>query len=337
MIRIKWIDLCRFLSIFIISVLFLSGCGEKYSAPYSSSILSSEIAGRGFLAELKADSFASDLCIPGSDIPVEGLELSSNLESIFLVDLKNKEVLASVGALKNVHPASTTKLMTALLALENCSMDEVLVLGDEVTGFSYDAMVLPGKEGDKMTMDQALHFLLMYSANDIANSIAVHIGGSISGFCDMMNQRALELGATNTHFSNPHGLDADDHMTTPYDLYLILNECVKYEKFTEIVSSPEYTNVYTDARGNNVEKTVRSTDLFIRNDKDVAPPSGITVIGGKTGTTGQAGHCLIVLCKDSSGNSYISCVMGTPDNDVLYDHQNQVMSLILNPQNEQNP
>lgn len=320
----------KLFSVFLISVMLLCGCGSDFASPYKGSVLASEMAGRGFLADLKADSFASDLCVVTGDVPVPGLEMANSVESVLLVDISNAEVMASVGATRQIHPASTTKLMTALLALENCSMDEKLTLGSEVTGFAYDETVLPGKVGDTMTMDQALHFMLMYSANDIANSIAVHVGGNISHFCEMMNERAYELGATNTHFSNPHGLDADDHMTTAYDLYLILSECVKYEKFVEIVSSSEYQTVYKDANGKDVNKTVRSTDLFIRTDKDVNAPAGITVIGGKTGTTGGAGHCLIVLCKDSSGKAYISCVMGTPDTDTLYAHQKELMSLILN-------
>ena len=313
-------------------VLLLTGCGENISSSYASSVLASEIAGRGFTADLKADSFARDFCVVTEDIPVPGLEMANNIEAVLLVDVNNATALAAVNAHRPIHPASTTKLMTALLALENCSMDEKIILGEEVTGFRYDEQVLPGKVGDVMTMDQAMHFMLMYSANDISNAIAVHIAGSLSAFCDMMNERARELGATNTHFSNPHGLDADDHMTTAYDLYLILSECIKYDKFTEIVSSPEYSTVYYDANGNSVDRTVRSTDLFIRTDKDVNPPAGITVIGGKTGTTGGAGHCLIVLCRDPSGNPYISCVMGTPDTDTLYAHQKEVMSLILNGQ-----
>lgn len=320
----------RIFSILLISVMLLSGCGSDFASPYKTSVLASEMAGRGFLADLKADSFASDLCVITGDVPVPGLEMANSVESVLLVDVNNAEVMAAVGATRQIHPASTTKLMTALLALENCAMDEKLILGSEVTGFAYDETVLPGKVGDTMTMDQALHFMLMYSANDIANAIAVHVGGNISHFCEMMNERAYELGATNTHFSNPHGLDADDHMTTAYDLYLILSECIKYEKFVEIVSSSEYQTVYKDVNGKDVNKTVRSTDLFIRTDKDVNAPAGITVIGGKTGTTGGAGHCLIVLCRDSSGNPYISCVMGTPDTDTLYAHQKELMSLILN-------
>lgn len=320
----------RLVSLFILFSLIITGCGSDFASPYSASVLSSEMAGRGFTADLKADSFASDLCIVTENVPVEGIELSTAVESYLLVDINNQTVLASYDANRQIHPASTTKLMTALVALENCSMDEKIVLGDEVTGFAYDETVLPGKVGDTMTMDQALHFMLMYSANDIANAIAVHVGGSISGFCNMMNDKAREIGATNTHFSNPHGLDADDHLTTAYDLYLILSECIKYEKFVEIVSSSEYSTVYYNAQGKNVDKTVRSTDLFIRTDKDVNAPAGITVIGGKTGTTGKAGHCLIVLCKDSAGNPYISCVMGTTDTDTLYAHQKELMSLILN-------
>ena len=320
----------RLLSLFISAAFLITGCGTDYASPYSASVLASEMAGRGFTADLKADSFATNLAIVTENIPVEGIELSTAVESYLLVDVNHRTILASYDANRQIHPASTTKLMTALVALENCSMDEKIILGDEVTGFAYDETVLPGKVGDSMTMDQALHFMLMYSANDIANAIAVHVGGSISNFCNMMNEKAREIGATNTHFSNPHGLDADDHLTTAYDLYLILSECIKYEKFVEIVSSSEYSTVYYNAQGKNVDKTVRSTDLFIRTDKDVNAPAGITVIGGKTGTTGKAGHCLIVLCKDSAGNPYISCVMGTTDTDTLYAHQKALMSLILN-------
>ena len=329
MIRFRGISKVKIICLLTVFVLLLSGCGNSIPAPYASSVLSSEVAGRGYTADLKADSFAKDICVVTEDIPVPGLEMANNIEAVLLVDVNHSSPMAAINAHRPIHPASTTTLMTALLALENCSMDEKLVLGDEVTGFRYDEQVLPGKVGDTMTMDQALHFMLMYSANDISNAIAVHIAGSLSGFCDMMNEKARELGATNTHFSNPHGLDADDHKTTAYDLYIILSACIKYDKFVEIVSSPEYSTVYYDAQGKPVERTVRSTDLFIRTDKDVNPPSGITVIGGKTGTTGGAGHCLIVLCRDPSGNPYISCVMGTPDTDTLYAHQKAVMSLIL--------
>jgi len=320
----------RLLSLFILVSLILTGCGSDFASPYSASVLASEMAGRGFTADLKADSFAKDLCVITENVPVEGLELSTQVESYLLIDINNRTALAAYDVNRQIHPASTTKLMTALVALENCSMDEKIVLGEEVTGFAYDETVLPGKVGDTMTMDQALHFMLMYSANDIANAIAVHVAGSIPNFCNMMNEKAAEIGATNTHFSNPHGLDADDHLTTAYDLYLILSECIKYEKFVEIVSSSEYSTVYTNSQGKNVDKTVRSTDLFIRTDKDVNPPAGITVIGGKTGTTGKAGHCLIVLCRDSAGNPYISCVMGTADTDTLYEHHKMLMNLILN-------
>ena len=330
MIRLFGKSKFRLLSLFISAAFLITGCGTDYASPYSASVLASEMAGRGFTADLKADSFATNLAIVTENIPAEGVELSTAVDSYLLVDVNHRTILASYDANRQIHPASTTKLMTALVALENCSMDEKIILGDEVTGFAYDETVLPGKVGDSMTMDQALHFMLMYSANDIANAIAVHVGGSISNFCNMMNEKAREIGATNTHFSNPHGLDADDHLTTAYDLYLILSECIKYEKFVEIVSSSEYSTVYYNAQGKNVDKTVRSTDLFIRTDKDVNAPAGITVIGGKTGTTGKAGHCLIVLCKDSAGNPYISCVMGTTDTDTLYAHQKALMSLILN-------
>ena len=150
----------KLFSVFLISVMLLCGCGSDFASPYKGSVLASEMAGRGFLADLKADSFASDLCVVTGDVPVPGLEMANSVESVLLVDISNAEVMASVGATRQIHPASTTKLMTALLALENCSMDEKLTLGSEVTGFAYDETVLPGKVGDTMTMDQALHLCL---------------------------------------------------------------------------------------------------------------------------------------------------------------------------------
>ena len=180
----------RLLSLFILVSLIITGCGSDFASPYSASVLASEMAGRGFTADLKAESFASDLCVITENIPVEGLELSTQVESYLLIDVNNRTALAAYDVNRQIHPASTTKLMTALVALENCSMDEKIVLGEEVTGFAYDETVLPGKVGDVMTMDQALHFMLMYSANDIANSIAVHVAGSIPNFCNMMNEKA---------------------------------------------------------------------------------------------------------------------------------------------------
>ena len=135
MIRLGGISKVKIICLLTLFALLLSGCGSTIAAPYASSVLSSEVAGRGYTADLKADSFAKDLCVVTGDIPVPGLEMANNIEAVLLVDVNHASPMAAVNAHRPIHPASTTKLMTALLALENCSMDEKLVLGGfEVAG-----------------------------------------------------------------------------------------------------------------------------------------------------------------------------------------------------------
>ena len=117
-----------------------------------------------------------------------------------------------------------------------------------------------------MTLDQALHILLMYSANDAAMLIAENIGGSVDHFVEMMNEEAQRLGATNTSFTNPHGLSDDNHYTSAYDLYLIFNEAIKYDSFNEIIHMTSYQTAYYDKDGKAKELTVNNTNRFLRGD-----------------------------------------------------------------------
>ncbi len=122
-------------------------------------------------------------------------------------------------------------------------------------------------------------FLLINSANDAAVLIAEGVGGSVENFCEMMNEEALALGATNSHFVNPHGLTDDNHYTTVYDMYLIMNEAIKFEVFREIIHMDSYTTVYHDKNRAEKEITVNSTNYYFIGKAD--PPSGITILGGK--------------------------------------------------------
>ena len=117
--------------------------------------------------------------------------------------------------------------------------------------------------------------------------------------------------ANGTHFMNPHGLHDDNHYTTAYDLYLIFNECIKHEDFVNIIQSEAYTAYYTDVDGNSQEVLFTPTNLYAQGEVDV--PENVTIVGGKTGTTDEAGYCLILMEKDSSDNPYISIVMGASE------------------------
>ena len=132
----------------------------------------------------------------------------------------------------------------------------------------------------------------------------------------MMNDEAKRLGATNTNFANPHGLTDPDHYTTAYDLYLIFNEAIKYDKFNEIIHMSEYQTIYYDKNGNEKKKTIKTTNRYLRGT--VETPENVTIIGGKSGTTMAAGSCLIILSKDAKGSSYISVILHSKNIDELY-------------------
>jgi D-alanyl-D-alanine carboxypeptidase (penicillin-binding protein 5/6) len=146
--------------------------------------------------------------------------------------------------------------------------------------------------------------------------IAEHIGGSVEGFADIMNSVANEIGATNSNFVNPNGLTDTNHYTTAYDLYLIMNEAVKYDKFIEIIHTSNYNSVYHDKDGNEKTIDIETTNAYIKSE--IATPDNVTVIGGKTGTTNAAGSCLIIYARDNSGNPYISIVMQSVDRTTMY-------------------
>lgn len=273
-----------------------------------------------------ASAFASDLCVVSDDISAADLEITASSAGLF--DINNKNTIYAKNVHEKLYPASLTKIMTALVALKHGTSDMMLTATANVKILESGAQVCGIKEGDRMTLDQALHLLLINSANDAAIMIAEEIAGSVEAFADMMNEEALALGATNTHFVNPHGLSDDNHYTTAYDMYLIMNEAVNYGLFNEIIHMDSYSTVYTDKNGASKEISVKSTNYFIQGTAEA--PDGITVLGGKTGTTNAAGHCLILLSRDASGNPYISVIMRADSRDELYEQMTDLLGEISN-------
>ncbi len=301
----------------------LSGCaGLPFTSKYS--VLSS---GAGERLETLYPTFASDYCVVNSDIKSADLSLGSNL-SAGLFDLTRKETLYAINVNEKAMPASLTKVMTAYCALKYGSLDQVLVAGSDVYVTESGAQKINLKEGDRMTLDQALRILLIYSANDVANLIASNISGSIDAFVELMNKEAVSIGATNSHFMNPHGLTDEEHYVTAYDMYLIFNAAMKYDTFCEIINMTEFQTTYYDVKGGVKEVSVSTTNGYL-SGKNTAP-KGVTVIGGKTGTTQAAGHCLILLARDVSGNPYISVILKDTESGILYTDMSELLSVIVN-------
>ena len=301
----------------ILSVFTITACGNtSYELPFDAN---SKTSGFNVVSGEKADViplFAKDLCISNSQITDPGFANTEDSGTAILFDVSNSEVLYSSHAHDQMSPASLTKVLMALVALKNATPDTVLTASDNLIIDEPGAQLCGIKPGDSMTLNQALYIALLNSANDAALLIAQNIGGSEEAFVEMMNQEAKSLGATNSNFVNPHGLTDSNQYTTAYDLYLIFNEAIKYEKFVEIIQTPSYETIYYDRNGKEKQLSVRNTNKYINND--VKAPENVKVIGGKTGTTNAAGHCLMILAKDKNGAPYISIILKAGSRDSLY-------------------
>jgi D-alanyl-D-alanine carboxypeptidase (penicillin-binding protein 5/6) len=295
----------------------LTGCGTKaYSFEYDMNRNNSSFSVASTETGKTVEGFASDLCVTNSDV-TEGTDVDmSQATAAGLFDIASGEVMYAKNIHEKLNPASLTKVMTALCALKYGNLDDVLTASANVKITESGAVLLGLSEGDTMTMEQALHALLLKSANDVAVMIAEHIGGSVEGFAAIMNEEAKSIGATNSHFVNPNGLTDLNHYTTAYDLYLIMNEAVKYDKFIEIIHTSTYKSVYHDKNGSEKTIDLSTTNAYIKSE--IGTPDNVTVIGGKTGTTIAAGSCLIIYARDNSGNPYISIVMQSTDRTTMY-------------------
>ena len=306
----------------------LAGCGEEsLQLPYGSLDNNNDYS----LGDLKEQTtiplFAQDLCAAASDITENSTANTGSLKSACVYDIDDKKVLYSYNANEHLDPASLTKLMTVLLTFENCpDLDQKITVG-AVTIKENGAQLFGLKEGDRLTIRDLLYITLLPSANDAALALALYIGGSEEAFADMMNERAAAMGATNTHFVNPHGLTKQDHYTCAYDLYLMFNTLLAYPEFLEIIQTPSRTIEYTSADGSLNTKDAKTTNQYLRGA--VSEPSKVTVIGGKTGSTQAAGKCIILYTRSGMGKPYIVVVMGAEDVDILYDTVNKLCNDVI--------
>lgn len=305
----------------------LAGCGAKeYTFAYDRNRNNSSFSIASHTQGETIDAFASGLCIVTGDVTAGTEADMSQATAAGLFDVASGKVIYAKNVHEKLNPASLTKILTALCALKYGNLDDVLTATENVHISESGAVKLGIEPGDTMTMDQALHALLLKSANDVAIMIAEHVGGSVEGFADMMNDMANSLGATNSHFVNPHGLTDPNHYTTAYDLYLISNEVLKYDKFTELIHTSTYTSIYHDKDNNEKSIDIQNSNAYIKGE--AIAPDNVTVIGGKTGTTSAAGNCLILYSKDQSGNPYIAVVLKSSDRTTMYQEMTALLKEI---------
>ncbi len=299
----------------------LSACSTRLDNGYNIAELD---AGKVYSNEegLKADGFAASLCVPENNetYNADGV----NAEAFALYDLTDKSVISQKNSFEKVYPASTTKILTCLVALENSNLDDIVTVPKEseitVSGSSMASL----RPGDQLSMRDLLYGLMVPSGNDAAVAIAHHISGGVDSFSELMNKKARELGATHSNFINPHGLPDDEHYTTVYDMYLIFQAALKNEDFLNIANQKEYTATVVSAEGQQKDVVWKNGNGFLSGRFSL--PEGISIKAGKTGHTSKAGFCLVLAESSTDGHDYISIVMKAPVYEELYGGMSALIS-----------
>ena len=315
------------LSAVLAAAMLLAGCSDdtlllSYSSKnnnthkITSFVTDSNIYQSSFLS--------SGVCvIPENKISLpSGVNLSS--QGILLVNADTNEMVMSKKIYDKLYPASLTKLATALVCLKYGNLDDIVTVS-----YAASHITEPGaklcflQEGDKIDLRTLLTAFIVYSGNDAGIAIAEHISGSEPAFAELMNSELAGLGAVDTHFVNSHGLPNDDHYTTAYDMYLVMNELIKYDEFNSIAAIDSFTAQFNDASGKPVKKVFENTNKYLIGERSL--PSGVSIIASKTGTTLAAGSCLVMAVNGIDNSRYIAVIMKASDANILYSEMNKLL------------
>ena len=274
----------------------------------------------------KEDIPVDYLCVTSKNVENEAFVTEDDFHAAALFRLEQADVIYADDIHERLYPASTTKILTAYLAIKYGNLEDVVTVSENATGVPLDSSRAGLRTGDRLTLEDLLYGLLLPSGNDSAVAIAEHISGSESAFAELMNDEAYMLGATNSHFVNAHGYHNENHYTTAYDLYLILKECVKQDAFLKVISSNSYHTKITQKNGTYREVIWNQSNQYVNGGRTA--PEGVMVIGGKTGTTDEAGACLVLYETDEDAKPYISIIMGAASKPKLYDNMTKLISLV---------
>ena len=234
---------------------------------------------------------------------------SVTAESAIVMDVQSGAILYEKNIDKREYPASITKVMTALVAIENSSLSETVTYSrNAVTNLESGASNIEIQPGEKLSMEDSLYAILLMSANEACNGVAEHVAGSIDNFVAMMNQKAKELGCTGTNFANANGLWMSNHYTTAHDMALISQEAYKNPTFAKITGTKRYI----------INKTKKHAKRYLHNHHGMLYPSTFTqylyeyCVGGKTGYTSKCRYTLVTYAK-KNGTTLVSVIMRAPN------------------------
>lgn len=234
-------------------------------------------------------------------------------KSCILVETTTGTVAYEKNSTEKMYPASTTKLLTAILAIENCNLTDTVTITNEMISkvpAGYTTAYL--RPGEIITVEQLLNILLILSANDAGFALAIHISGSVENFANLMNEKAKEIGCVNTHFTNPSGIQDENHYSTAKDMSLIGTYAIKYPLICEIGAQTSYTL----STQNGTTRTFETTNTLIKNSE----PNYYEYANGlKTGYTADAGSCVIATAQKDN-MKFLAVVLDAPkpENNIVY-------------------
>ncbi|MCM1049306.1 MAG: D-alanyl-D-alanine carboxypeptidase [Clostridiales bacterium] len=283
----------KFIPVFMLTVLLISFFFNSYRLTAYAATLDE------IMAEVEARKLLPIQSDETENWPA-GPEIGA--QAAILMDANTGVILYAKNIHERLYPASTTKIMTALLAIENGSLDDIVTFSREaVFSVPGDGSNMGMDAGETIPLEECLYGILVASANEVANAVAEHISGSIDEFVNLMNERAAELGCTDTHFVNTNGLHDDDHYTSAYDLALIATQFFQNEMLCKISSTSQY----------HFEATETQPDDFYKNNKHKLVTGEIAydgIIGGKTGYTDTSRQTL-VSCAEQNGMKLICVIL----------------------------
>lgn len=306
----------------------LSGCGAEKNELMDYRIASAS-QNQDESVTRTEEYLSQDLCVIPKDKQSQPKDVAMTAKASLMINDTDGKMLYSNNIYKKIYPASITKIVTTYVALKYGNLDDMVTVSYNASHITeYGAMLCGFQQGDRIVLRDLLNAFLVRSGNDAGIAIAEHIAGDVKSFAKLMNKEMAAIGAVHSHFVNPHGLHDDNHYTTAYDLYLIFRRLIQNETFVQIVSQGSYTAKFQGSDGKSKKLSFLSTDRYLIGR--ATAPQGVNVIGGKTGTTYDAGSCLILYSIGPDNKKYISVVLKAQGGDDLYRQMNHLLAMETN-------
>ncbi len=262
-----------------------------------------------------SQSFASSETNTNDERIIDTSELNIYTNCALLVEKETGDILYEKNAYEKMYPASTTKMLTAIIVLENCYLNDTVTVSESaISAVPWGYTTAHLRAGEEFTVQELLYAMLIPSANDVANVLAEHVSGSISEFSKVMNEKAKKIGLTNSNFTNPSGVQDENLYTTAYDLSLLARYAMNNDTFREIVSTEEYTLPATSIYPND-DRTFETSNLLLDKENDKYYYEYAT--GVKTGFTDDAGDCLVASAKKDGVEFIAVCLKSSTTEDGL--------------------